>query len=84
MEPEPSVHNPPSRRLHHWRHPQRNFMIAHFQINNDRSPCHVASKHTKATRLACLETLTRHPSKKTLLCPSGGSPITCGCQRRTS
>ena len=29
VEPDPSVHNPPSRRLHHWRPQQRNFMIAH-------------------------------------------------------
>ena len=32
VEPDPNVHNQPSRRLHHWRHHQRNFMIAHFQI----------------------------------------------------
>ena len=29
VELDPSVHNPPSRRLHHWRHHQQNFMIAH-------------------------------------------------------
>ena len=32
VELDPNVHNPPSRRLHYWRHHQRNFMIAHFQI----------------------------------------------------
>ena len=37
VEPDPSVHNLPSRRLHHWRHHQRNFMSTHFQIQNNRS-----------------------------------------------
>ena len=37
VEPDPCVHNLPSRRLHYWRHYQRNFMIAHFQIRNNRS-----------------------------------------------
>ena len=37
-EPCLSEHDPPSRRLHHWKHHQWNFMIAHFQIHNDRFP----------------------------------------------
>ena len=43
----PSEYNPPSRRLHHWRHHQWNFMIARFQIHNDRSSCRVTIKHIK-------------------------------------
>ena len=35
-----NVYNPPSRRLHHRRHHQQNFMIAHFQMhyNGDGHP----------------------------------------------
>ena len=35
MEPDPIVHNPPSRRLNNRRHHQWNFMNTHFQIHND-------------------------------------------------
>ena len=32
VEPDPIVHNPPSRRLNNRRHQQWNFIIEHFQI----------------------------------------------------
>ena len=51
VEPDPSVHNPPCRRLHHWRHHQRNFMIAYFQIHNNRSSSCVTNKTVRLHRL---------------------------------
>ena len=70
-----SVHNPPSRRLHHRRHHERNFMIAHFQIHNDRSPYRVTRKHTKQldwspwkhTNAAHLEEVLAVPERDTVL-----------------
>ena len=47
VEPDPIVHNPPSRRLNNRRHHQWKFMITHFQIHNDRSSSCVTNKHTK-------------------------------------
>ena len=44
---DPSVQNPPSRRLNHLRHHLRNFMNAYFQIHNDKFPRRVTDKHTK-------------------------------------
>ena len=32
MEPDPIVHNPPSRRMNNRRHHEWNFIIEHFQI----------------------------------------------------
>ena len=51
VEPDPSVHNPPSHRLHHWRHQQRNFMNAYFQIHNNRSSSCVTNKTVRLHRL---------------------------------
>ena len=49
MEPDPIVHNPPSRRLNNRRHHQWNFMITHFQIHNDGR----AADHTTFGDRAC-------------------------------
>ena len=51
MEPDPSVHSPPTHRLQHWRHQQRNFINAYFQIHNNRSSNSVINKTARHYRL---------------------------------
>ena len=51
MEPDPIVHNPPSRRLNNRRHHQWNFIIDHFQIHNNRSSSCVTNETVRLYRL---------------------------------
>ena len=50
VELDPGVHNPPSRRLHHWRHHERNFMIAqsHYRVVRFVSYFQPALEHSRA------------------------------------
>ena len=53
VEPYPSEHHPPSRRLQHWRHHQWNFMIPYSRMHNDRFSCRVTSKHNSQLDWLC-------------------------------
>ena len=52
VELNPSVHNPQSHRLHHWRNQQLNFKNAYFQVHNHRSTSCVINKIVRLHRLA--------------------------------
>ena len=69
VEPNPIVHNPPSRRLNHRRHHQWNFIIEHFQIRNNRSSSCVINKHTKQLGWLAWNHTTAAPVEEVLAVP---------------
>ena len=73
MEPDPIVHNPPSRRLNNRRHHLWNFTTTHFQVHNDGR----AADDTTFGDRAC----TTGVSNWSNICTCGtstGTPSDCG------
>ena len=70
-------HNLQSCHLEHWRHHQRNFNIAHFQIHNNRSSSCVTDKHTKQLDWPSRKNMNAASVEEFLPCPSETPSYNC-------